>query len=728
MTDDPFAPIGSGRAAAAASTSKSAHVPVMPVPEDAPPAPAEHFKLGKPSAKWRYTDAAGGLLGYVYRFDADGDKVFRPLIYARPAASGGKAAWRWESWPPKRPLYGLAGLARRPNARVVITEGEKAADAGAMLLASPVVVTSPNGSKGAGKADWSPLHDRAVTIWPDADTAGLEYANAVARHALAAGASSVAIVSPPEDAKIGWDAADALAEGWSGERAGKLVAAAEPFKLSAPKAKSGDRAAADDHHAEGGRRRTPQRDVLVGLTEFASLWHDANRIAYATFPVNGHRENWPVRSRDFRMWLSGRFFEQTGTAIGGQALEDGVRILEARAVNEGPQFECFIRTGRAGDALYLDLGDSTWRAAKITPTDVQVIDKPPLKLMRSKAMRALPAPECGSLIEQFRQFVNVNDADFMMVIAWIVAALRPSGPYPILAVIGDSGTGKSFFTRLVRSLVDPSAAPIRAMPRDDRDLVVSASNSWVLAYDNLSTIAPWAADALCRLATGSGYATRALHTDSDESIFDAARPIIINGIPTLTDRADLADRAVTVHLRAIPEEGRRSEDELLADFEKARPQILGALLNAVSSALNNMASVRLERVPRMADFAKWICAASPGLGWRPGEFIAAYAENRRDVSEGAFDADAVAVAIWKVVTAGGNTIGFEGTATELLLEINVGQPDRVLKSKYWPQNPTQLGNRVARAAPLLKARGCVVERRHSGARLITIRPPDVRFE
>jgi putative DNA primase/helicase len=198
MTDDPFAPIGSGRAAAAASTSKSAHVPVMPVPEDAPPAPAEHFKLGKPSAKWRYTDAAGGLLGYVYRFDADGDKVFRPLIYARPAASGGKAAWRWESWPPKRPLYGLAGLARRPNARVVITEGEKAADAGAMLLASPVVVTSPNGSKGAGKADWSPLHDRAVTIWPDADTAGLEYANAVARHALAAGASSVAIVSPPD--------------------------------------------------------------------------------------------------------------------------------------------------------------------------------------------------------------------------------------------------------------------------------------------------------------------------------------------------------------------------------------------------------------------------------------------------------------------------------------------------------------------------------------------------
>jgi putative DNA primase/helicase len=124
----------------------------------------------------------------------------------------------------------------------------------------------------------------------------------------------------------------------------------------------------------------------------------------------------------------------------------------------------------------------------------------------------------------------------------------------------------------VRSLVDPSAAPIRAMPRDDRDLVVSASNAWVLAFDNLSSVFTWFADALCRLATGSGFATRMLHTDKDEMIFEAARPIIINGIPRLTDAADLADRTVTVHLRPIPEDERRPEKELRAEFEQVWPR------------------------------------------------------------------------------------------------------------------------------------------------------------
>ncbi len=725
MSGDPFAPIGAG-SSSTARTERKPWIPVMPVPDDAPPPPAEHFKLGKPAATWRYTDMAGGVLGYVYRFNTTGgDKVFRPLIYARPAA-GGKAAWRWESWPPKRPLYGLAGLAKRPNAPVVVCEGEKPTDAAAMLLAAYAVVTSPNGSKGASKADWTPLRDRRVVIWPDADAVGLEYARSVAKHVFAAGAVSVAIASPPDGSAVGWDAADALAEGWNGERAGKLVAAAEPFKWKPATAKGDgeDDATAGDHPG-GGRRRVPQRDVLIGLTEFVELWHDANRIAYATFPVNDHRENWPVRSRDFRMWLSGQFYEKTGTAIGGQALEDGVRILEARAVNEGPQHEVFTRTGYTSGKMYLDLGDATWRAIEITSTASCLIEKPPLKFLRSPSMRPLPAPEPGSLIEELRQFINVKtDADFTLVVAWLVAALRHRGPFPILVVNGEAGAGKSVFSRIMRSLVDPSAAPIRAVPRDDRDLVVSASNSWVLAFDNLSNVPGWLADALCRLATGSGFATRMLHTDRDEMIFDAARPIIINGIPTLTDRADLADRAVTIHLRAIPEDERRPEDEMLAEFEQARPRILGALMDAVSSAHSNIDRIKLDRVPRMADFVKWITAAESGLGWAPGEFVAAYTENRRDVSEAAFEADAVAVAIWKLITTNTDTTdGFEGTATELLEAISNSVTDGIRKSKYWPQSPAQLGNRVMRAAPLLKAKGCAVERRHSGARVITIKPP-----
>ncbi|MBI5111342.1 MAG: hypothetical protein HZA68_05125 [Rhodovulum sp.] len=129
------------------SGEKAGWVPVVPVPADAPRPSAAHFKLGRPTATWTYTDAAGGVLGHVLRFDvAGGEKVFRPLVFMRRTTGEAKAEWRWESWLPPRPLYGLRQLAERPAAPVVITEGEKACDAARALLPSAVVITSPNGS------------------------------------------------------------------------------------------------------------------------------------------------------------------------------------------------------------------------------------------------------------------------------------------------------------------------------------------------------------------------------------------------------------------------------------------------------------------------------------------------------------------------------------------------------------------------------------------------------
>ena len=718
---DPFAPIGGkppGKPPGKpnSSNSKTKWVTVVPVPADAPPPPASHPTLGKPTGRWCYTDAAGKPIGFVLRFDADGDKQFRPLTYCRPEA-GGAAAWRWESWQGKRPLYGLQGLAQRPSAPVVITEGEKACDAARTLLPGSVAVTSPNGSKSAGHADWRPLKGRSVTIWPDADFAGDEYAIEVAGQALAAGAASVRIAVPDRDVKAGWDAANALAEGWDEIRAGAFIASATERKSDAGR---GDGRGAGNSE----RKRPPQRDTLIACTQFVDLWHDANRIAYATYPVNGHLENWPIRSRDLRMWLSGRYYEETGGAIGGQALEDGIRILEARAVNNGPLCECFIRVGHQAGKLYLDLCHDDWRAIEITGTSWTVVERPPVKLMRSAAMRSLAQPEQGGLIEELRRFVNASDDDFMMVVAWLVAALRHYGPYPILVLNGEQGSGKSVVSRMLRSLVDPSAAPIRAVPKDDRDLVVSAGNSWVLAFDNISAVPAWLSDALCRLATGSGFATRMLHTDNAEAIFEAARPIILNGIPSLTDRPDLADRALTVHLKSIPEDERRPEDELLAEFEAARPRIIGALLDAVSTALRNVDKVKIERSPRMADFVKWTTAAESGLGWEVGEFLAAYNENRLDVSETVFEADSVAVAIRNFVTHD-HPLGWEGTPTELLGELNNWVAEGIRKARSWPLTAQGLGNRIDRIAPLLRTKGFTVERMRSTVRTIKIIPPSV---
>ena len=720
MNDNRFARVSGG---GPRRTAKARRIPVSPVPADAPSPPSAHPQLGKPSATWIYANATGAVLGYALRFDRPEGKQFRPLTLWQ-SADGLKPEWRWESWPPKRPLYGLPRLAERPGAPVLVCEGEKSADAATGLLPGFVAVTSPNGSKSAGKADWSPLRRRAVIIWPDADAAGLAYARQVAKLVIAAGAASVAIVAPPPDCKTGWDTADAVADGWDEEGAMDLVGAAKSAASedsNAGEAKA-DRNKRTKRGASGRRQRPRQQDTLIGLTELCEFWHDANRNAYVTFIVNGHCEHWPVRSHEFRMWLSGRFYEATGGAIGSQILEDGLRILEARALYDAPEHEPFIRVGRYDDKLYLDLCDARWRLVEITPGSWSVVANPPLKFLRSSSMRPLPEPQHGGMIEELRGFLNVSDDGFVLVVAWLVAALRERGPYPVLVVNGEQGTGKSVFSRMIRSLIDPSAAPIRAVPKDERDLVVSASRSWALAFDNLSGVPVWFADALARLSTGSGFTTRMLHTDRDEFIFAGSRPIVLNGIASLTDRADLADRAVTIHLAVIPDTARQPEDEIFAGFEAKRPLILGALLDAVSVALRKLPTVKLDRAPRMADFAKWVTAAEPGLGWEHGAFLDAYNQNRRDAVESSFEADSVAVAIRDFILTE-HPDRWTGTPTQLLSALNSRVSDDERKSRNWADTPQRLGNRIDRVAPLLRSKGFAVQRHHSGQRFITIVPP-----
>ena len=175
-----------------------------------------------------------------------------------------------------------------------------------------------------------------------------------------------------------------------------------------------------------------------------------------------------------------------------------------------------------------------------------------------------------------------------------------------------------------------------------------------LAFDNVSGLAPWISDALCRLATGGGFAVRQLYTDQDEVLFDAARPVILNGIEEIVTRPDLADRAVFLTLEPIPEERRRPEAELWSEFEAERPQILGALLNAVAVGLKRLPETRLEKLPRMADFALWATACEPAL-WPKGTFGAAYCGNLDEAVEGVIDADPIATAVRAFMAA--RTVG-----------------------------------------------------------------------
>jgi hypothetical protein len=236
-------------------------------------------------------------------------------------------------------------------------------------------------------------------------------------------------------------------------------------------------------------------------------------------------------------------------------------------------------------------------------------------------------------------------------------------------------------------------APVRALPRDERELFIAASNGHVLAFDNLSGLPPWLSDTLCRLTSGGAFSTRRLFTDQDEILFAAARPVILNGIEDIITRPDLADRAILLMLAPIAERQRRPEHALWREFEHARPHILGALLDAAAYGLRMLPQVRLQRLPRMADFALWATACESAF--RPAGILeAAYSNNRRATIENIVDADPVAALVREIMA---DRAQWTGSASDLL---QVGT-----SRSGWPKNPRALAGRLRRAQAFLRTLG-----------------------
>ena len=462
--------------------------------------------------------------------------------------------------------------------------------------------------------------------------------------------------------------------------------------------------AMSDKSGDGGRGPT-QVDILINLTVAAELFHSADRTAFADVMINDHRETWPVRMKGFRLWLVRQFFEETGGAPSSEALQSALNVVEAKARFDGPERPVFIRVGGLDGRLYLDLGDDAWRAVEIDATGWRVIDTPPVRFRRAASMQPLAVPVPGGSVGALRAFLNVqSDADFVLVVAWALAVLRNRGPYPVIGLSGEQGSAKSTFSAILRALLDPNTAPLRALPRENRDLFIAASNGHVLAFDNLSGLPAWISDTLCRLATGGGFAVRQLYTDQDEVVFNEVRPVILNGIEDIVTRPDLADRAVVLTLEPIPEERRRAEVELWTAFETERPRILGVLLDAVAQGLRRLPETHLPKLPRMADFALWTTACETAL-WPAGTFWSAYCGNRDEAVEAVIDADPVAAAVRAVML---ERTEWTGTASDLLGAIAEAAGERIAKSKTWPDSPRALSGRLRRAAAFLRKIGIEV--------------------
>lgn len=479
----------------------------------------------------------------------------------------------------------------------------------------------------------------------------------------------------------------------------------------------------DDPQRASRKRRNdkPDAEKLFDLIEHPErdLWRTPDGRGFATVRRRDNDEHLRIKSKQFRTWLSDTYRRVHGRVANGGALTNAIDALEARALERGQQFEVVVRLGRIADTIYYDLGNAEREIVEITSDGWQITKLAPIRFHRPASLRPVPTPIRGGSIEALRALgtFGKEDDNFVLFVGWSLAALRGRKPYPILDIEGEHGAAKSTHTNLARQCVDPASPPMRSAPDDERALAIAARQTHVLALDNLSRVAAWLSDALCRMSTGSGFGTRQLYTDEDEIVFDQARPVILNGITELATRSDLRDRCFKLNLPAINEETRRTEDEVWDQVNASMPGIMGALFDAVVMALRDYRQTIIPRTPRMADVAKWITAAEPALGWRPGTFLNALARSRASEVLQAVEHDAVASAIHAYAMKQRHWVGTPTSLLELLtLEIST----RTQWSPEWPDTVRKFSDRVRRAIPDLRQVGVIVECGRGDARWIEV--------
>ncbi len=447
---------------------------------------------------------------------------------------------------------------------------------------------------------------------------------------------------------------------------------------------------------------------LLQIAERAQVFRLADGRLFARLPVEGREETHGLRAAEFRDWLVDAYVAAGGKLPSKWSLRCAIEALETKARRQASRTIVSIRVGTETHAatpsspFLIDLADPAGRAVVVDACGWLIVDRPPVAFRRPEGLLPMPIPCRDGSIELLRSYVNLTDRDFRLLIAWLAAALRPAGPYPILALYGEQGSAKSTTARIVRALVDPHSSPLLIGPKGTRDLMITALNGWLLAYDNLSTIPAWFSDGLCLISTGGAYAGRTEFTTLERTIFHVQRPCVLTGIDEFIRRGDLSDRSLILHLPPIPPARRRREDQLWQAFTHDQPRIFGGLLDAIVGGLRALPGLELAGLPRMADFAAGSEAIGRGLGWPPGTFLADYEANRREASATQIEDSLIATALLQDPH---RFSSWKGSPADLHQQLAVVVGRRATASARWPKSPQWFTDELRRVAPALRIHG-----------------------
>jgi hypothetical protein len=387
---------------------------------------------------------------------------------------------------------------------------------------------------------------------------------------------------------------------------------------------------------------------------------------------------------------------------------------------DGKRYELSNRVAMRDGEVWYDLANEKWQAIRITPEGWSIVKDPPILFRRYSHSEAQVTPVAGGSVRDVFNFVNITDEEQQLLFAvYLVASFVPGFPHVMPYIYGPQGSAKSTVSKVVRKLADPSKIEVVSLRSNEKELAQQLSHHWLVFYDNVSYIPDDVADLLCRAITGSGFSKRQLYTDDEDVIYNIQANVGINGINlSAAHKPDLLERSILFELERVEESDRRDEHEMEAEFSEARPQILGAIFDAVASALALKPTITVSSLPRMADFALYGCAIAEVLGYGQQAFLDAYLRNLKSQTEEVLNNDATAMLIMELMR---NIEEWMGTATELLQALKSKEMDSMRSDGSLPKNGSALTRKLNVLKTTLDAAGIEFSVSKGEHRSVTLR-------
>jgi hypothetical protein len=469
--------------------------------------------------------------------------------------------------------------------------------------------------------------------------------------------------------------------------------------------------------SDDGKHSQADMLILLCLEQKPELFHDQHDTPYARIKQKNVNVIFPIKSRSFKVWLANLLWEEMKKAPSADALAGALNVLQAKALYEGLKHTLYNRVAPAPDGFWIDMVDEGWRAIKVTAKGWKIVNDPPILFKRFSHQKPLPTPDPEGSPWGILDFINIDkkdEATRLLFLCAVISYLIPLIPHVIVILYGIQGSGKSTLFKIVRQVVDPSAVEVLTLPRNERERVQQLDHHWCAFYDNVAHLPTWMSDTLCRAATGGGFTKRELYTDDQDIIYNFKRCVGLNGINIAAQRGDLLDRSLLVGLEDIPKKKRRTEEQLLQDFEACKGLILGGFLNTLVKAIDEYPYVQPKELFRMADFTRWGCAIARALGKTEKDFLNAYAVKVKLQIEEAAHSSPVATVLIDYLS---NHKNWEG-APSSLYKILLGHAKEMgisTRQKAFPKAPHILVRKLNELAPSLKALGIkVVTGIHTG--------------